>query len=744
MRLSPARRAQSLLLSVVCLAIAGAAAPDPSADQGMIRSQPTGPYQWRNAAIVGGGFVSGIIVHPAQKGLIYARTDIGGAYRWDASANRWWPITDSISMDDWSLTGIESLAVDPADPDKVFIAAGTYTNNWSPINGAILRSSDQGRHWQRTDLPFKNGGNEPGRSNGERLAVDPHDGSVIYFGTRHDGLWRSTDAGVTWSKVDSFLVKHSGEEKVFGFSKYGGVVFEKFDPTTGAKGSPTPTIFVGVSSTQLSLYRSTDAGATWQAISGMPKGLVPHYADWDADGSLYVTFSSGTGPNDVTDGAVIKLDRATGKLIVITPVKPGGQDNFGYAGVSTDPHHPGTAIVSTLDRWHDGDTIFRTTDGGKTWTSLKDKAVRDSSNAPWLNWGKDSAPFGHWIGDVKIDPFDSNHVLYEIGWGIWASDDATNADRNQPTHWTFASKGIEECVASGVIAPPSGAPVLSSVGDIDGFRHTDLAVSPRTGFFWPPHGSNTGIDFAEHNPDLLVRIYYGDNSHGSYSSDNGRSWTVFPASPPGSGGGAIALSADGASIVWTPDGGKPSYSHDRAKTWTFCAGAPESLHVVSDRNDPKTFFGFDGQSGAVLVSNDGGASFAAKATGLPPSTGELRSVPAKPGHVWLAAGGGLFHSTDNAATFAPVQGFNSAYRIGFGKPAPGTDYPAIYLSAKRDSAYGIFRSDDAGITWQRINDDDHQFGLINELTGDPRVYGRVFIASQHFGVIYGDPVATNP
>ena len=138
------------------------------------------PYTWRNVQIVGGGFVDGIIFHPKEKGLRYARTDIGGAYRWNDLSNHWEPLLDWVSYPDLNLMGVESIALDPSDPDRVYFACGTYTNPHTP-NGAILRSRDRGRTFQRTNVPFKFGGNETGRGNGERLAVDPNDGNILYL-----------------------------------------------------------------------------------------------------------------------------------------------------------------------------------------------------------------------------------------------------------------------------------------------------------------------------------------------------------------------------------------------------------------------------------------------------------------------------------------------------------------------------------------------------------------------------------
>ena len=80
-----------------------------------------------------------------------------------------------------------------------------YTNFWDPNNGTILISKDQGKTFTESPLPFKVGGNMPGRGMGERLAIDPNNNNILYFGARSGhGLWKSTNAGATWSQVTAF------------------------------------------------------------------------------------------------------------------------------------------------------------------------------------------------------------------------------------------------------------------------------------------------------------------------------------------------------------------------------------------------------------------------------------------------------------------------------------------------------------------------------------------------------------
>jgi xyloglucan-specific exo-beta-1,4-glucanase len=289
-------------------------------------------YTWGNVEVVGGGFVPGIIFNQTEKNLVYARTDIGGAYRLDDATQRWIPLTDSVGWTDWSYNGILSLATDPVDTRRVYLAAGTYTNGWDPNNGAILRSSDKGATWARTVLPFKIGGNMPGRGQGERLNIDPNKDSILYFGAEGgNGLWRSADYGVTWAKVTSFpnvgnYVRDATSDYLGGNQ---GVLWVTFDPTTGATGAATQTIYVGVADKDNSVYRTTDGGTTWERVAGQPTGYLPHKGVFDKVGKqLYIATSDTSGPYDGAKGDVWRLDTTTGAWTQISPIPSSSTDDY--------------------------------------------------------------------------------------------------------------------------------------------------------------------------------------------------------------------------------------------------------------------------------------------------------------------------------------------------------------------------------------------------------------------------------
>ncbi|MFE9404204.1 RICIN domain-containing protein [Streptomyces sp. NPDC006530] len=680
----------------------------------LVKTSGSGGYTWHNAQIVGGGFVTGLVFNPSRKDLLYARTDVGGAYRWDPTAGRWTSLTDWIGGADWNLLGIESLASDPADPDRVYLASGSYTNGWAG-NGAILRSTDQGRTFQRTDLPFKLGGNEDGRSMGERLAVDPAHHGTLYLGTRKNGLWRSTDYGVTWSQVNGFPVKDGASSGV-------GLSFVTFGPA-GSR-----TIYVGVADKNTSLYRSTDGGSTWQAVPGRPSGELPQHGVLSGDGSLYLTYTNTPGPNGVTGGSVWKYTPSTRAWKNVSP--SGG--TYGFAGLAVDPQHPSTVMVTTLDRWWPSDEVYRSTDGGASWKALGATSKRDNSAAPYVGSG-----IGHWMGALAIDPFDSGHVLYGTGSGMWGSRDVTAADHGGATHWTVPAEGLEETVVLALAKAP-GLPLISALGDIGGFRHEDLTKVPSKALTGPLFTNTTGIDFAQAKPAFMVRVGLGGAQHGAYSTNGGADWTPFAAPPVGgAGAGTVAVSADGGTVVWTPSGQHPFYSTNRGSAWAPVSGLPKDATVVADRSAGNTFYALSG--GTLYASTDGGRHFTARTTGL--AEGRLRAVPGAAGDLWIAGGSnGLRHSTDAGASFTKVGGVEQASAIGFGKAAPGADHQALYLSGTVKGVSGLFRSVDGGTSWLRINDDQHQFGgsAITVVEGDPDVYGRVYLGGYGRGVVYGD------
>lgn len=703
---------------------------------------PTQLYQWRNVAIRGGGFVSGIQFSKKEKGLVYARTDVGGAYRSDDAGDRWRPITDFFSRKDSSYTGIESIAADPSDGNKVYLAAGLYSGDWGGPS-AIFRSADKGRSWRKTPMTFKMGGNDDGRNCGEKLAVDPNLGSTLYFGSRRAGLWKSADSGATWAQVDSFPVKTT----VTGPWDKVGISLVLFDPGKGKPGTATDTIYVGVAQADANLYRSTDAGATWALVAGTPKNMFPSHAVLDGKGQAYFTFINNIGPNGITDGAILKLDIAGEKWADVSPYRPGvgGLGKFGFGGLTIDAEHPETLMATTLDRWWPADGILRTTDGGKHWKELNTDATFSAQNTPWVYWHRDKTGGTGWMGDIAIDPFNPAKVMYTTGEGIWGTADATAADAGKPTHWGFPNDGLEEIVPLTLVSPPEGAHLLSGVGDVGGFRHDDVTRSPAGGFFFEPQFNNTdSIDYAENKPQTVVRVGRGDSKivHGAWSTDGGTQWKAFATEAPTSkyGSGRVALAADASVVVWTPEKGDAYRSEDMGKSWTACAGLPAGSRVIADRVDAAKFYSFDDKTGKLFLSSDKAKTFTARAEPVAPGGrgAFLAAAPGVAGDLWVAAGDHLYHSPDGGTTFTSSEHAGKAYSVGFGKSAPGQTYPAIYLTGEVDTHDGIYRSDDAGKSWIRIDDIGHQYGWVRLAIGDPRVYGRVYLATGGRGIIYGD------
>src|SRR5688572_8358664 len=149
-RLVSVLAASALTCAAAGTAVTGAAAQ--TAPAGALATAATAvaaaeANDWKNVRIDGGGFVPGIVFNQTEANLIYARTDIGGAYRWTESTQSWTPLLDWVGWDRWGWNGVTSIATDPVQTNRVYASVGMYTNTWDPNNGAILRSTDRGNTW---------------------------------------------------------------------------------------------------------------------------------------------------------------------------------------------------------------------------------------------------------------------------------------------------------------------------------------------------------------------------------------------------------------------------------------------------------------------------------------------------------------------------------------------------------------------------------------------------------------------
>lgn len=701
-------------------------------------------YGFSNVKIGGGGYVTGLVGHPTAKDVRYARTDVGGCYRWDGAAGAWVSLLDFTGRADWFPMGCEAIALDPADPQRLYLAVGMYAESFG-TKGQMLLSADSGRTFTTVVLPFKNGSNDAGRNAGERLAVDPNLPTTLYFGTRNDGLWRSVDRGLTWAKVGSFPVT--------GATAGAGINFVDFARSSGGSGSATPVIYVGVSDTGVSatgyaaLYRSTDAGATWSVVLGQPVGMYASHGVMGPDGALYLAMNNAVGPAGITAGALWRYGLpgspdGAGTWTNITPgfgVRPAGsQGGFGTIAAALD--RPGVLMATTIDDYYPGDDVFRSQDYGAHWVSLNAQGkVHDASASPWVKMGAATAGTGNWAGALLIDPLDANHALYGTGQTIWESGNLDASDAGRGATFRVATTGLEETVVLTLVSPPAGPPLVSGVSDLGGFVHGSLTVSPAGGAFATTAlGSGTGLDFAEALPAMMVRVGSGLKGHyGAYTLDGGGTWTGFAANPAGTatGEGAVAVSADGGTFVWAPADGPVAYSRDKGATWVPSAGAAAYSGVVADRVNAKKFYVLNGAT--LESSTDGGATFHDAAHGLP-NGGRLAASFAGEGDLWLTAYDGLYHSTDSGATFARVGGLTESYLVGFGKAAVGAGSPTIFAGGTVGGISGVYRSTDGGATWTRVNDDAHQWGVIQAMVGDPRTFGRVYLGTGGRGIVVGD------
>ncbi len=711
-------------------------------------------YRWRNVDIRGMGFVTGGVVHPLGQGdepLVYVRTDVGGIYRWQGTG--WRQLLDGVPGYDQ----IESLALDPQDPQLLYAAAA----------GAILRSGDRGQTWAVIPLTTPQGtpvfmdGNGPWRWAGERLVVDPRNGQVLYFGSRRDGLFRSTDGGTTWNPVATFPL--TPEEGEFAF-----VLMDPYAPLgRDAQGRGVSPVYGAVmasgdGSAASGLFHSRDGGQTWIPLQGGPIGAWPQQGVVTATERLYVTYF---GVEPGAGGAVWRYDRGQGQAVTPRAGRNGGA-NFSAIAAFPRRQEPDRDRLLVAEYPFSPQGLHRSDDGGQRWQSLP---LVSPPVQWWPQWHLYTL-----TGGLAINPQRPTQAWLTTGFGVLGTDDLDQ----RPSHWCPQMENLEELVVFVLRAPPvpGGARLFSGVADAHGFRHQSLTAIPPRSYLEGEFGDTTGLDFSAGDGNLIVRVGSAPGGPdrtasqiplGAYSADNGRTWQPFGQYPPGAVNGKVAVSATVQAngypiIVWAPQGeAYPHRSLDGGATWEPVQGAPNrttlqlwfpSQAIAADRVNGDWFYLYHyterANQATLYRSVDGGRTWQPGARQLPDSYEHaVRAVPGQAGGVWLRVAGALLRSQDGGQTFSPVAQVSQVRDFTFGHPAPGRSHPTVFLAGQVNGVPGLFRSDDAlslpegstTATWINLASPTQALGNVHYLEGDLLRFGHVYVGTGGRGILHGIP-----
>jgi autotransporter-associated beta strand protein len=485
---------------------------------------------WVSVSLGGGGFVTGLVCDSTGHD-IYCRTDVGGAFRWvpgTGSDGSWISITDTIVPTTTSgvspLLYTSSIAVDPNNANNLYVSVGSPGST----TRGIFASDDHGETWTQinpaNDIVMD--GNGAFRSLGERLAVDPNNPDILWFGSTESGLWKGVRSGSVWT-----WTQIPGTSVPFGQVASGGkagITFVACDPNGGST-----IVYAGcydsVGSTG-GVYRSVDGGDNWTKVTGtsVPK---PARGQVAPGGYLYVT----------GNGVVARMPRG-GSLATITPLS-----GVNYNGVACDPADTAgdTVYVSESNYTVQYNRIWRSTNGGLSWTMQYQNMNDDLAIARGEPDGTPSVT-GYWFGSISsllITPASSTTLWASDSFGVARTENAQLLGGSAPgsqSIWHMLQKNQEETYVETLKTAPTGPQLMAGLADVGGYRYDDISKRPvgadGNSFSNPSDANTNSLDFCESNPAVWVRTWTGNKSNGQtngyygtggYSTDAGVNWLTF-------------------------------------------------------------------------------------------------------------------------------------------------------------------------------------------------------------------------
>ncbi|MGB9122533.1 MAG: glycoside hydrolase, partial [Candidatus Angelobacter sp.] len=348
--------------------------PTPTAEQGVQGLQVPAPFlsslHWRSIGPYRGGRTRAVAGVPSQPNVFYIGVCNGGVWKTNDYGRTWQPI-----FDDQPTGSIGAIAVAQSDPNVVYVGSGEGLHRPDlSVGDGIYKSTDAGKTW--THLGLRDGQQIP------QLAVDPRDPNKVfaavaghpYGPNKERGVYRSTDGGQNFTKVlpaaddenvgaSDVLIDPSNPEIVYATLWEAREGPWENGAWNGAGGG---------------IFKSTDGGQTFtQLTGGLPKEIIQaHIAIAESSPNRLIA-SVASKPNNV--GLYRSNDAGATWAQITTDARPAGRIGGGDLSVPRfNPKDADMVIVTSTVTW-------KSTDGGKTWTGFRGAPGGDDYQNLWIN-----------------------------------------------------------------------------------------------------------------------------------------------------------------------------------------------------------------------------------------------------------------------------------------------------------------------------------------------------------------------
>jgi photosystem II stability/assembly factor-like uncharacterized protein len=705
----------------------------------------------------GSASIGDIAIHPTNADIVYVGTGEANNRQTSSFGDGVYKTTDGgRTFQHIGLRETQTIArivIDPRNPETVYVAALGHLFGPNKERG-VYKTADGGKSWSNVKFVDEDTGFTD-------IALDPSNPNVVYAasyqrrrlgccfngGGPGSALWKSTDAGRSWTKLTAnglppgtygriaLDVSRSNPNVVYAQIEAGEVGAPQTtaanDP--GAETEATPAGAAAVPGAPPAAAQSGAAaqpGAGRAGIAPTPPAAQAGGARGPGGGGAYNWCNNagpgrggpGRGDQPVTppplNPAIGGLFRSDNKGASWTHVSNCNTRPMYFSQVRVDPSNDRTVYVMGLP-------IYKSLDGGRTFASL-DLA------------GGHQAP-GHVDQHAMwIDPKNPKHLLigndggFNVSWDQGKTWDFVNTMATSLAYWVSADMRRPYYVYVGLQDNGSwGGP--SATRSPNGIMNSDwFGIGGGDGF-------QTAVDPTDHN------VVYTESQNGNtnrYDLRTGRVQSIRPRAAAlgrdGRGGtgvqaGGNVLNADPADqyrfnwntpfqlsphnpgIVWL-GGNRLFKSYNRGDTWTASADLTKQI----DRNT-LAIMGVPGDR-SMLSKNDGVTAYSTIVS--------LDESPVMPGVVWVGTDDGIVQvSRDGGRTFSevgrnlPDLPANHVYwisRIDASHFDPAAAYVAVDGHRSNDLRPYVFATRDYGLTWRNITGNLPQYGFVQVVREDPR------------------------